>query len=128
MATTFTSAIIGLRPGKDFCNKNDTLAGVAFYDPTVSAPSQQEVDAALADLANPVPKVVAAGAMIRALTQLDKLAAVDAAVAKADPLSQRLWSRAASFPRSDPQVIAIATAIGMSSSDLDALYRLAATL
>ena len=125
---TFTEVLIYLRPGANFSNKDDTLAGVRWDTPGTVPPTQQEVDAAFAALANPVPKVVAAGAMIRALTQLGKLAAVDAAVAKASPLSQRLWARAASFPRSDPQVITIATAIGMSSADLDALYRLAATL
>ena len=123
----FDQTLQSLRPGAGYSNPDNTLANVK-WEPGVSAPTQQEFDAAFAALANPVPKVVAAGAMIRALTQLGKLDAVDAAVAKASPLSQRLWARAASFPRSDPQVIAIATAIGMTTADLDALYRLAATL
>jgi hypothetical protein len=125
---SFMDVLIYLRPGASFANTNDTLADVRWDTPDVIPPTRQEFDAAFVALGNPVPKVVAAGAMIRALTQLGKLAAVDEAVAKADLLSQRLWARAASFPRSDPQVIAIATAIGMSSTDLDALYTLAATL
>lgn len=125
--SNLTDVLLRLRPGVDFANTDGTLAGVR-WDGDVTPPTQQEVDAALAVLANPVPTVVAAGSMIRALSQLGKIAVVDEAVSKADPLSQRLWARAASFPRSDPQVVAIATAIGMSSADLDALYRLAATL
>lgn len=127
MSPTFDQILQSLRPRVNYSNPDGTLANVK-WDAGVSAPTQQEFDAAVAALVNPAPKVVAAGSMIRALSQLGKLAAVDGAVAKADPLSQRLWARAASFPRSDPQVIAIATAIGMTAADLDALYTLAATL
>ena len=55
------------------------------------------------------------------------LVAVDAAVARADALTQRLWARAAFFPRNDPLVLAVAQALGKSAADLDDIFRLAAT-
>lgn len=75
----------------------------------------------------PVPGEVSSGQIILALAELDWLDAVDAAVAQADALSQRLWARASRFPRDDAMLIAIGTAIGKSSDDLDDLFRLAAT-
>lgn len=79
-------------------------------------------------LFDPVPGQVSAGQFLRALNQQGLLAAVDAAVAQADTLTQRLYSRAPFFLRNDPEVTAIATAIGKTSADLDNLFRLAATL
>src|SRR3979411_3302938 len=97
---TFTDALIYLRPGANFSNKDDTLAGLRWDTPGVVPPTQQEFDAAFAALANPVPKVVAAGSMIRALTQLGKLDAVDAAGPKASPLPHRLGGAGGPFPSS----------------------------
>mgnify|MGYP003577246408 CR=1 FL=1 len=76
---------------------------------------------------NPVPGEVSSGQLIVALAELDWLDAVDAAVAQADALSQRLWARASRFPRNDPMVVAIGTTIGKSSEQLDTLFRFAAT-
>jgi hypothetical protein len=64
----------------------------------------------------------------RALNGLGLLAAVDAAVAQADPLTQRLWARAPFFPRSDTLVFGIAQALGKTETDLDNIFRLAASL
>jgi hypothetical protein len=71
----------------------------------------------------PVPGNATAGNFIKALAELGWLDAVDQAVAQADALSQRLWARASSFDRHDPMLIAVATAIGKTSDDLDALFR-----
>jgi hypothetical protein len=79
-------------------------------------------------LANPVPGQVTAGQLIRALDQLGLLAAVDAAVASADALTQRLWARAPIFPRNDPLLLGIAQALGKSDADLDDIFRLASSL
>lgn len=77
--------------------------------------------------ADPVPQQVSAGQMLQALNELGLLATVDAAVAQADAFAQRLWARAPNFPRNDPMVIAIGTAIGKTSQELDDLFRLAGT-
>ena len=73
------------------------------------------------------PSQVSAGQLIQALAELNLLDAVDAAVAQADAMTQRLWARAAFFPRADPLVSGIATALGKTSDDLDDIFRLAAT-
>lgn len=83
--------------------------------------------AAFREALDKVPGEVSSGQLIIALAELDWLDAVDAAVAQADALSQRLWARASRFPRNDAMVVAIGTAIGKDSDDLDALFRLAAT-
>jgi hypothetical protein len=125
---TFTDALIYLRPGADFSNRDNTLAGVRWDTPGIVPPTQQEVDAAFVALGNPVPKKVMAGQLIRALSQLGLLATIDAAVAKADALTQRLWARAATFPRNDPLLLSFAPTVNLAAADLDNIFRLAATL
>jgi hypothetical protein len=75
-----------------------------------------------------IPSQVTAGQLIRALNQLGMLASVDAEVAGADAMTQRLWARAPIFPRNDPMLIAMATSIGKTSGDIDAVFQLAETL
>lgn len=95
---------------------------------------QEEVAADHADViafldaqANAVPGQVSAGQLVQALAELDLLDAVDSAVEQADAMTQRLWARAAFFPRNDPMVIAIAEAVVRTSEQMDDLFRLAAT-
>jgi hypothetical protein len=73
-----------------------------------------------------VPQEVSSGQIIKALAELGWLDAVDAAVAQAGPLEQRLWARASRFPRDDAMVNAIGAAIGKTSQELDDMFRLAA--
>lgn len=82
----------------------------------------------VASLANAVPESVTAGRLIRALDAVGLLGQVDAVVARADPLTKRLWARAGTFPRKDPMIEAVAQALGKSSTDLDNIFRLAANL
>jgi hypothetical protein len=82
----------------------------------------------VASLSNPVPESVTAGQFIRALDNVGLLGQVDAVVARADPLTKRLWARASTFPRKDPMIEAVAGALGKSSTDLDNIFRLAANL
>jgi hypothetical protein len=94
---------------------------------------QEEVADDAADVAafltkKPPAQLATAGQLIRALSQLGLLTAVDAAVAQADALTQRLWARAPEFPRNDPMVSAIAQAIGKTQADLDNVFALAVTL
>jgi hypothetical protein len=124
---TLTDALVYLRPGVAFANVDGTLGAVRWETPGVTPPTADEVAAAVAHLDNPVPPEVKAGQLIRALDELGLLATVDAAVAQADPLTQRLWARASTFPRNDPLLLSFAQSIGKTSADLDNIFRLAAT-
>jgi len=62
-----------------------------------------------------------AAGIIRALHARGLLDQVDAAVAQADALTQRLWARTSIFHRSDPLLLAIADTLGMTDQ-LDALF------
>ncbi len=73
----------------------------------------------------PVPAFITASQLIRELAQHDLLDAVDAVIAKADALTQRLWERAAIFERRDPLVIVIAGALGRDTVWLDDFFRTA---
>jgi hypothetical protein len=76
-----------------------------------------------------VPMQVNATQLISALDQRGLLGAVDAAMAKADPLTQRLWARAAVFARNDPLVLSFAQdPLNMTPAEIDTLFQLAATL
>lgn len=123
----FMQAIQYLRPGVDFANSNNTLAGIRWDTPNVIPPTQAEVDAALVYLANPVPATAQAGDFMRALFDLGWYDAVNAAVTQAGGLAKILWDRASIFERNHPLVIQIGTAIGKTSDDLDNLFRKSAT-
>jgi len=73
----------------------------------------------------PVPAFITAGQLIRELVERGLLDAVDAAVAKADTLTQRLWARAAIFERRDHMVVGIAIALGRDMIWLDDFFRAA---
>lgn len=75
-----------------------------------------------------VPQSATAGFFMRALIELGHYNAIAAVVqASGDPTAQVLWARAIEFPRQDPMLIQMATAAGMSSADIDAVYVRTAT-
>ena len=92
------------------------------------ASTSEEMAAWQAARAAVVPRLVTATQIVRALAQMGLLAAVQAAVAQADPLTAALWAHASEFARDDAMIAAIAIAIGKTQADLDNLFRLAATL
>jgi hypothetical protein len=100
------------------------LAGFSYDEIDDDAPELLEF---LEEISTPRVSAVSAGQLIQALAELDLLAAVDAAVAQADALTQRLWARAAIFPRNDPLVIAVAEALGKTPTEIDDIFALAAT-
>ncbi len=58
-----------------------------------------------------------------ALLQAGKLAAVEAAVAASgDEMVRLAWSESIHFPRNSPTIAALASAIGLTADDLDALF------
>lgn len=83
--------------------------------------------------ANRVPQSVTRRQAKQALRLAGKLALVQQAIdAIADPLQRGLmqdeWDESLQFERNRPSLIAMATAIGLSSADIDALFVQAATL
>jgi len=63
-----SKALKSLRPGKEFTYDNDDLTTVRWNDPSVVSPTQQEVDAELARLAQEdADKKAAAEAKLQAL-------------------------------------------------------------
>lgn len=124
----FMQAIINLRPGVDFSNSNNTLAGIRWDTPNVTPPTQAEVDVELVRIANPVPAIVTAGAFIRAAHELDWLDGIEVAVAAAgqqNSLIPLLWARSSQFERPHPFVALIGQAMGKTSAEIDDLFRLA---
>lgn len=63
-----------------------------------------------------------------AMNQLGLRADVEAAISAGDQSLKDLWNYAPSFKRNHPKIAEIATAIGKTDADIDALFTLAATL
>lgn len=64
----------------------------------------------------------------QALTAIGLRASVEAAVASADQDTKDWYEYATSFERGNPVLIAMATALGKTDADIDALFALGATL
>jgi deoxyxylulose-5-phosphate synthase len=82
----------------------------------------------IADYTAPTPppiNVVKAGWLRAALARQGKLAAVNAAVAQSTEEKQELWEYATEYRIDDPDVVAIAAALGI---DLRTLFDLAETI
>ncbi len=76
-----------------------------------------------------VPSVVASPRQIRqALTAAGMRGAVEDAVAAGDQDIKDWWNFSTAFERMNPQVTAMATALGVSDEELDGLWALAVTL
>lgn len=123
--------LAAVRPGVNCADVDGTLAGVRYDAPLpqgFTPPTQAEIDAAIARL--DVPEFVRSGDFFHALIDLgwyDQIdAAINSMVAANHPdakLAKVLWDKASRFERSHPLLIQIATAIGKTSDDLDALFR-----
>lgn len=68
-----------------------------------------------------LPQTATAAGIIRALHRRGILKEVDAVVAQADELTQRLWARAPVFDREDPALLAVASTLGLEDQ-LDDLF------
>jgi hypothetical protein len=131
--TDLTNALKALRPfavyGAEFSNIDDTYAKV-LWGPALPEgfvpPTQEEVAAELARLADPVPSSATRGQLIRVLHHIGKLAEVRDAVAQADVLTQELWL-SPTFHRDDPLLRAVAATVGLTDR-IDDLFRLSATI
>jgi aspartate oxidase len=88
----------------------------------------EEAAARQAAMVTRVPEVVSFGQLVRALSNLGHLVTIKAVVTAAGGLGLELWQHASTFERNDPLLIALATEAGLTTSDVDAVFRLAATL
>lgn len=75
-----------------------------------------------------VPQSVTPRQARLALSQQGKLAAVNTAVAAADDATKITWEFALSIDRTSPLVATLGAAIGLTDSQIDDLFILAATL
>lgn len=131
--TGLTSALKALRPfavcGAEVSNIDNTYANV-LWAPNLPerfvVPTQEEVGAEMARLANLVPPSATCGQLIRVLHDIGKLTEVRDAVAQADVLTQELWL-SSTFHRDAPLLLAVAEIVGLTDQ-VDDLFRLSATL
>jgi hypothetical protein len=76
----------------------------------------------------PVPASVTPFQAKAALLQAGLLDTVLAAVANSSPIAQLAWAEATEFRRTSPTVLALASALGLSESDLDDLFKAASRI
>lgn len=75
-----------------------------------------------------VPTSVTARQFRLALNQLSLRSAIDAAVAAADQNTKDTWEYSNVFERDNPMLLAMATALGKTTEEIDAVFILASTL
>lgn len=108
----------------------DALTGALYAGdcrPGDRAATSEEVGAWNAARAAAVPDQVRAVQLIEALDELDHLAAVKEAVAAAGGIVPDIWIHASLFERTDARLCALGAAAGLTTQDIDAVFRLAAT-
>lgn len=81
-----------------------------------------------AALVSIVPASITRGQFKLALLQIGLLDAVDTAIAQASRETQINYADRLTFERNHPLVASMATALGKTESDIDALFTLGATL
>lgn len=81
-----------------------------------------------AALTPPVPTQVSPRQICHALNMVGLRDAVEYAVAQSDQYVKDWWNRSTVFERHNPQVIAMAVALGVSDAQVDDLWRLADSL
>ena len=90
--------------------------------------AQDRIAAYEVALTPPVPSQVSPRQIRQALNRAGLRAAVEYAVSVSDQDTKDWWEYATVFERNNPQVAGMATALGVSDSQLDDLWRLADSL
>ncbi len=98
----------------------------AFIATTAGAWSYS--DAPAAGLSEPVPSSVSRFQARAALREAGLLEPIEAAVAAADDLTREAWASAIAFERMSPTIATLAAALGLSSAQVDDLFRRAAMI
>jgi len=123
-----TRAIASLRPGLNFADIDGTLANVRYDEPLPAGfvpPTQAEIDAIIARLG--APQSVTPLQCRLALNDFGIRSQVEAAVAAGSQVIKDKWEFATEIRRDDSDLNALATAIGLTSAQVDSLFKLAAT-
>lgn len=101
----------------------------AYMLPAGCVPITDEEAEALRPVPPPPPISPISPRQIRqALTRAGLRASVESAVAAGDQDLKDWWEFSTAFDRLNPQVVAMGSAVGQSSGQLDALWALGATL
>jgi hypothetical protein len=119
-------AILALAPGAQFVMVEGAIT--EWHTPDIPQPTEEEIAAKMVELQNPVPAVVSRFQARAALHTAGLLEQVEAAVASAGPLAQMAWADAVEFRRDSPTIAALAAEIGLSSAQIDDLFRTAAQI
>lgn len=118
-------------------NADGSVTLSSDIDPTITqklaaGSTQAQVDAAVATFfaANPgpVPQSVSAFQAKAALLNAGLMPQVTTAVNAASQIVQLAWAQAETFDRNDSTIAALATALGLSSAQVDNLFRQAALI
>jgi hypothetical protein len=120
------AAIAAVRPGAVWRLRGDDYSGLEWLDATQEKPTRAEIAAVV--LPAPVPAVVTPVQARKALRARGLLDQVKAAIAVASPDVQDTWEYAREFNRGDALLQSLAAQIGLSTAQVDDLFRLAATL
>lgn len=88
----------------------------------------EEIEVEVPDFISIVPQTVTRRQAKLALYNAGKLSAAEAAVAAADMATKINWAEAGDFLRTDPLVIGIGATLGLTSNQIDDLFRAAAAL
>lgn len=101
-----------------------------FGAPDLVALTEAEVAALTAPPPPAVPQTVTRFQALAALHLAGKLTAVQAIMAapETDMIAKLAWENARDFERNSPTLLMLASAIGMTSQDLDALFTAAAQI
>jgi hypothetical protein len=110
-----------LCPQPSFIVDNATLPNAPMQAWRLAADGTLMVDQATVTALS-IPQSVTNAQLKRQLDVMGKLGASQAAVTQAGGLTMELWYGAGEFHRTDPLLTAMATAIGMTSSDVDAAF------
>jgi hypothetical protein len=102
----------------------DYLAWLAWCE----AGNTPDVDDTFPAEVAPVPDSISPKQIRLALNHMGLRAEVEAAVAAADPDTRDVWEFATEIRRDDPMLSAMSASLGYSSSLVDDVFRLAATL
>lgn len=109
-----------------FRTQKTFTAGVSEADKETYALAR--ISAYEASLIPTVPEQVTPRQIRQALTRAGLRAAVEYAVSQSDQDTKDWWEYSTVFERHNPQVIAMAVALGVSDSQVDDLWRLGDTL
>ena len=110
------------------CFRTQKTFPVGVSDVDKEAYAQSRIETYEASLIPPVPEQVSPRQIRQALTRAGLRTAVEYAVSQSDQDIKDWWDYSTVFERHNPQVIAMAAALGVTDAQVDDLWRLGGTL